>query len=164
MTKHMFLGAAALIAAPALAQQAPAPAQTSAQAVPQQGATQAAPATTPATEPQAAPADTQAAPADAQSAPADATTAAEPKAGGDQVASVVDQEFPSYDKDGDGKLSQAEFAAWMVTLKTASDPSTKADAPATKTWVNAAFAQADTDKSKSLTKTELTGFLSQGQS
>jgi hypothetical protein len=160
MTKHIFLGAAALLAAPALAQQAPAPAQTSPQALPQQGATQTAPATTPATEPQAAPADAQAAPA----APADATAAAEPKAGGDQVASVVEQEFPSYDKDGDGKLSQAEFAAWMVTLKTASDPSTKADAPATKTWVNAAFAQADTDKSKSLTKTELTGFLSQGQS
>ncbi|RZL73337.1 MAG: EF-hand domain-containing protein, partial [Sphingomonas sp.] len=42
------------------------------------------------------------------------------------------------------------------------DPSTKPDAPETKKWVSAAFAQADTDKSKSLTKTEVTSFLSQG--
>lgn len=76
------------------------------------------------------------------------------------VATVVGTEFPTYDKDGDGALSAAEFGAWMVALKTASDPSTKATAPATKTWVTAAFAQADKDKNKKVSKTELTTFLS----
>ena len=44
------------------------------------------------------------------------------------------------DTDKDGKLSKAEFAQWMVALKSQSDPSTKADAPATKKWVGTAFA------------------------
>jgi len=108
--------------------------------------------------------------ATAQAAPAgDAATvaadpAAQPTNEPTQVASIVDQEFGSYDKDGDGKLSQAEFGAWMVALKTKSDPATRADSPETKKWVGAAFAQADTDRNSGLTKTELTGFLSQGQS
>ena len=50
----------------------------------------------------------------------------------------------------------------LVALKEKSDPSTKPDSPATKAWVTQAFASADKDKSKSLSKTELTGFLSQG--
>ncbi len=61
-------------------------------------------------------------------------------------------------------LSAAEFDAWMVALKTASDPTTKADAPATKTWLTQAFAQADTDKNKKVTKAELNGFLVAGNS
>jgi Ca2+-binding EF-hand superfamily protein len=88
--------------------------------------------------------------------------AREQPATGGQVAQVVDTEFPTYDKNGDGKLSATEFGGWMVALKSKTDPSTKPDAPETKKWVSAAFAQADTDKSKSLTKTEVTSFLSQG--
>ncbi|MFN3435523.1 MAG: hypothetical protein ACK4ZY_14125, partial [Sphingomonas sp.] len=64
----------------------------------------------------------------------------------------------------DGKLEKAEFASWMVKLKQASDPKASATSPETKSWVNAAFAQADKDKSKSVSETELVGFLSQGQS
>ncbi|RDE06949.1 EF-hand domain-containing protein [Sphingomonas aracearum] len=79
----------------------------------------------------------------------------------DQVAQVVQAEFPSYDKDGNGSLSSTEFGAWMVALKSASDPNAKADDPATRTWAGQAFAQADKDKSKSVSKTELQGFLSQ---
>jgi hypothetical protein len=52
----------------------------------------------------------------------------------------------------------------MVALKTASDPATKAESAATQKWVGAAFAQADTDKNRSLDKGEVTGFLSQGRS
>lgn len=152
MLKHVLLGAAALIGAPAVAQQAATPAQTAPAPVTEAPIT-SAPAT-------AAPAPAQTAPT-TTSAPAQ-TSAAQPAASGDQVAAVVDKEFPSYDKDTDGALSQNEFSDWMVKLRSLADPSTQADAPATKTWVNAAFAQADTDKSKSLTKQELTGFLSQG--
>lgn len=79
-----------------------------------------------------------------------------------QVAQVVDTEFPTYDTNGDGELSTAEFGAWMVALKTKTDPTTKAGTPETKKWIATAFAQADTDRSKSLSKPELTSFLSQG--
>lgn len=100
----------------------------------------------------------------AQASPAPATAPARPAATGAEVASIVDGEFPAYDGDHDGRLSQAEFAAWMVALKTVSDPSTRADAPAVRQWVGAAFAQADADGSRSLTRAELTGFLTQGAS
>lgn len=93
-----------------------------------------------------------------------AQTTSQPAASRDQVTQIVDAEFPTYDKNTDGNLDQAEFASWMVTLKTASDPTTSATSAETRTWVGAAFAQADKDKSKSVTKTELTGFLSQGAS
>ncbi len=75
---------------------------------------------------------------------------------------MVNAEFPSYDKDSDGKLSASEFGAWMVALKSASDPKATADNPDTKTWVGQAFATADKDKNSSITKAELTGFLTQG--
>jgi len=203
MFKQVLLATSMMVAAPALAQTASAPAQStpgrtpmtaasdaqSAAATPAQQApaatAQAAPAQTAPAQPSTATAQADAQPAadaaSAQAAPAagTATAQAAPAAGAataaadpaakptnepTQVASIVDQEFGSYDKDGDGKLSQAEFGAWMVALKTKSDPATKADSPETKKWVGAAFAQADTDKNSGLTRTELTGFLSQGQS
>lgn len=116
--------------------------------------------TTPA-DPAAPPAQTaQATPADPAAAPAQ--TAAAPASKADQIAQVVSTEFPTYDKDSSGSLNETEFSSWMVALKTASDPTTKAESAATKTWVDQAFASADTDKNKSLSKTELTGFLTQG--
>ncbi len=156
MLKHILLAGVITIAAPALA-------QTQTNSVP----TQASPATT--AQPQAV-TPTDAAPAADQTAAtpgADATqtAVAEPAAtGADQVASVVQTEFPTYDANKDGKLEKTEFTSWMVKLKQASDPEATATSPATKSWVNAAFAQADKDKSKSVTQPELIGFLSQGQS
>ena len=146
MMKYAFLGAAMMASAPVLAQVTPSPAQT----------TPAAPQETPATATD--PAQTAQPAADAS-----ASTQGQVQANGSQIAKVVDTQFPTYDKDGDGKLSKAEFAQWMVALKSQTDPSTKADAPTTKKWVGSAFAQADTDKDKAVSKTELTGFLSQGQ-
>ena len=141
MLKYVFLAGAMMASAPALAQDMPA--QT----------TQPAPTTTEQSAPAQPPAQT-AVPAQ------DSTVAAQPVAP-TQIADVVTKEFPTYDKNGDGNLSASEFDAWMVALKTASDPSTKATAPATKTWLSQAFAQADTDKNKKVSQTELTGFLSQ---
>ncbi len=163
MLKYALLAGAMTIAAPVLAQMAP---QTATNPAPAATTTPVAPAT-PATTTDAAPATTQAAPASpttaAPAAPQTATAApAEQPATGSQVAQVVDAEFPTYDKDSDGKLSQTEFSAWMVALKTKSDPATKADSPETKKWNTAAFAQADADKSKSVGKDELTAFLSKG--
>ncbi|MEH3158016.1 MAG: EF-hand domain-containing protein [Sphingomonas taxi] len=163
MLKYALLAGVMTIAAPALAQVQTntAPTQTTpAQTVPGQ-----TPAGSPVTDPQPAPA----APMDSaatQATPAEPTqsAAAQPASGADQVASVVETEFPTYDANKDGKLEKAEFASWMVKLKQASDPKASATDAATKSWVNAAFAQADKDKSKSVSKPELVGFLSQGQS
>lgn len=163
MLKYALLAGAMLISAPALAQQKPATpqappaAQPATQTDPAQPAPQTpapaqdSPAPTAATDP-AAPAQA------AQTAPAQPLTKAQ------QIAQVVDSEFATYDKDKNGVLSPAEFDAWMVALKTAADPTTRADAPATKTWLAQAFAQADTDKSKTVSKTELNGFLVAGNS
>ena len=72
----------------------------------------------------------------------------------------VDQQFAQYDKNGDGKLSKAEFGDWMTALKKASDPNAKPDAA----YNNAAFAQADTNKNGSVSKDEATKFLGGGKS
>jgi hypothetical protein len=160
MLKYVLLATVMTAAVPAFAQDKPADPQTGAVAP------SAATPTASVAPAQATPVDPSAA-APAQATPADpavAQAAAQPASAATQVAAVVDSEFSTYDKDKNGTLDKAEFGAWMVALKSASDPTTKADAPATKTWVGQAFASADKDKSKSVSKTELTGFLSQGQS
>lgn len=139
MTRKLLLGPAMLAAAPLTAQQPAAPAQV----VP-------APASAaPVTVPPGPIVPVQPAPA-------------QPAAPGAEVATIVAKEFPSYDKDRDGALNQSEFGDWMIRLKTIADPASTGNEAATKTWVNAAFAQADTDRSRLLTLNELTGFLSQG--
>ena len=97
-----------------------------------------------------------------QSAPS--TQAAPQPVTGDQVAQVVDAEFPTYDKNGDNMLSAGEFGTWMTALKSKSGSTDAAATPESRKWLDAAFAQADTDKNKSLSKTELTGFLTQAKS
>lgn len=163
MKKAILLCAAMSFAVPAFAQ-AP---QAAPQASPMTQ-TAPAPSSAPAASDPSAAAPAQAAPADTAQAQAPVQTTGEtaqqPASGGAQVAQVVDTEFATYDKNKDGVLSKAEFSDWMVALKTASDPSTKAEAASTKTWVGQAFASADKDKSRTVSKTELTGFLSQGKS
>jgi hypothetical protein len=176
MLKHVLLTSAFLISTPVLAQNQPqtnptqpdtsaSPAQPQTAPVPETptttspAPTTAAPTTPSApttadAQPQTAPAPT-APPADAQAAnPA-------PSGQGAQVADVVNGEFGTYDKNQNGSLSKTEFGAWMTALRTKADPSVKDDA-ANKSWVAQAFTQADTDKSKSVSKDELTNFLSQG--
>lgn len=132
MLKQMLLIGAAAMSFPALAQEAP-----------------------PASDPMAA---SEPAP-DAATQPAPASgTAATPT----QVAQIVDQEFPTYDADSTGDLNEAEFAAWMKKLRAATDPAVDPESADVKTWIGQAFAAADADKSKSVSKSELTGFLSRG--
>lgn len=162
MLKYVLLAGTMALAVPAVAQVKPMDSQATpmSQGMPAQTTptpadpTQTQPATpsAPTTAQEATPA-TPAAPAQAAAQPADKAA---------QVAQVVETEFPSYDKDSNGSLNKTEFAAWMVALRKASDPTIKAEAPATKKWIGEAFAQADKDKSQSVSKTELEGFLSQG--
>lgn len=112
-----------------------------------------APVTTPAPPVAATPAPTTPAP-----------VAPRPAIGAAEVAAIVAREFLAYDKDANGGLSAGEFGSWMIRLKAIADPTVTADAPSTKTWLGAAFAQADLDKSRSVTLAELTGFLSPARS
>ncbi|SOB88192.1 hypothetical protein SAMN06297144_3337 [Sphingomonas guangdongensis] len=159
MLKMVMLVSALAISAPVMAEDTPV------QSAPQT----TSPAQPTNTDPAAAPTDAGTAATAAQATPTTDTAPAAPAqtgaavTGASQIAQVVDTEFPTYDKNADSNLDKTEFGAWMVALKSASDPSTKATDPATKTWVNGAFASADTDKSKSVSKTELTTYLSQGQ-
>lgn len=94
----------------------------------------------------------------ATTAPAATTPApAEPKtqrATAEQIATVVKADFAKYDTDSSGELNTAEFTGWMTAIAAAS----KAPAPSA-TWFTQASAQADTDKNKGVSQTELVAFL-----
>jgi hypothetical protein len=79
------------------------------------------------------------------------------------VAQVVEAEFPTYDADKSTDLTKSEFTKWVSVLKAKSDAAQgKADkmaaADMTK-WANDAFASADADKSKKVSKDEMIKFL-----
>ncbi|MEZ0495658.1 EF-hand domain-containing protein [Sphingomonas sp. IW22] len=165
MLKPILLASAMIISAPALAQ------DMTTQSTTAPGVQSTAPATpgTAPTDPAASMTQdstaTQAAdPAtSAQAAPAD--SAGQPQqASAAQIAQIVETEFPNYDGDKDGEITQDEFGRWMVALRSASDPSTNAQSAEVQTWVGQAFASADMDKSTKVSKTELTSFLAQGAS
>lgn len=84
------------------------------------------------------------------------TDPAQPAAG-DQVATIVNAEFATYDRDGDGALDKVEFAEWMDALK-AKAPNAVSQ-PGDPAWNAAAFAQADEDRSATVSRAELTRFL-----
>jgi hypothetical protein len=166
MLKHVLLASAFIVSTPALAQvqdttqTMPADTETT---VPVE--TQTAPAQDPSALPDtAAPADSSQAATATPDQMTQATDPAQPAATTGQVAQAVDQSFPTYDADGDGTLSETEFAAWMTELRTASDPSVKAGSAEMTAWAGKAFAAADTDKNTTLSKGEVTAFLSQGAS
>jgi hypothetical protein len=142
----------ALAATPALAQQAdpmsnPEP---SAAAQPAEPATPATPATPAAPDAAATPA-TPAEPA------VPAAAVAEPKEV--TVAKLVDTEFPTYDANKNGDLDQPEFTKWVLALHEAGGTAKQADAATKAKWAKDAFAAADADKSKKISKTEMNKFL-----
>lgn len=156
MLKTMLMAGAALIAVPAVAQDAPhtaTPATSQTDAHPSSDAQQ-----TPAPSQQSTPAPA------AQDATAAAPAATQPATTTSQVAQVVQSEFPGYDKDKSGTLSKTEFADWMGALRKASDASFNPTSPEATTWSTQAFAAADTNKDGSLSQAELTAFLSKGKS
>lgn len=155
MLKQMLLIGAAAVSFPALAQNTPPAADPAASATSQPAPTDP---TTPPAEPAPAPGTSTPPAGDPAAQPAPSGTAASPT----QVAQIVEQEFPTYDADKSGELSDAEFASWMKKLRTATDPSVDPESADVKTWVGQAFTAADGDKSGQVSKTELTGFLSRG--
>ncbi|MGC6400555.1 hypothetical protein ACNI3Q_08255 [Sphingomonas sp. FW199] len=138
MLKTIMLAGAALIATPAIAQD-----MQQAPADPAAGTAQTAPAPEQTAPEQAAPAQDQ-----------PATTA-------DQVAQVIDADWAKYDVDGNSELSKEEFGTWLGTLRKASEPGADLASAEMQGWMGQAFAAADADKSSSVSKPELTKFLSQ---
>lgn len=179
MIKSILLASAVMISAPVLAQEAPAqetPPAAQEQAPPPAAEEPAAPAeaavpaeqpaetaqqpqeATPPAEP-TAPAEQPAQTAQQQPEPQAAPQQGQQPANAAQIAAVVDQGFPTYDKDADGDLKAEEFGSWMVALRSASEPAFKGESAADKQWLSAALAQADTDKSGTINKQELKTFL-----
>lgn len=178
MLKYILLGTAMCIASPAFAQETPAtdtatqgqtpvtepageaqPAPQPAEAAkPATVAATPAPATE-ATQPTPVAEAAQPAPAQPVAAAQPAPAPAAPQPASARIATIVNTEFANYDKNGDGMLDQSEFGTWMVALRVAAQPEFVADSPQGKSWVVAAFKQADTDKSASVNAAELTKFL-----
>jgi outer membrane biosynthesis protein TonB len=167
--KSILLAGAVMISAPVLAQEAPAqettppPAEQTTPPPAEQPAEPAAPAETPA--PAEQPADTAQQPQEATPAEQPAQTAQQPAQSGQQpanaaqIAQVVDQGFPTYDKDADGSLKAEEFSSWMVALRSASEPAFTGQSAADQEWLTRALAAADADKSGGVNKDELKTFL-----
>src|SRR3546814_9912283 len=86
-------------------------------------------------------------PGDTATPPADDSASSSGAATPEQVAQIVNQEFPTYDADTSGDLSETEFATWMTKLRTATDPTVDPQSEQVKTWIGQAFAAADADKS-----------------
>lgn len=78
------------------------------------------------------------------------------------VAKVVETEFPAYDTDKSGELSETEFSAWVLALHSKAEVAAgtaKKDPAAKAKWAKDAFATADVDKNKKVSKTEIGKFL-----
>lgn len=146
MLKSALFASAMIIAVPALAQQAEMPKPTAPTSGPGAASVPQVP-----DENEDATVETK---RNARSADADQSAAT---ADGDHVSTIVRAEFAAYDKDGNGTLEKAEFTAWMDALKARAPDGGK---PSSETWNNAAFAKADKDESTTVSRDELTRFLS----
>lgn len=100
-------------------------------------------------------------PAIAQTATPEQPAAQAQQSSAANVTAVVESEFPTYDADKNGELSQGEFSAWMTALKKAEIATTgqKLGDNEIAAWSGAAFAVADKDKSTAVSKTELLSYL-----
>lgn len=109
---------------------------------------------TPAESPAPAAQTTSAQAAPAQATPADTNA---------QVQKLVKAELPKYDTDKSGALSETEFTAWVMELRSkaeAGDPNApKADAAAKAEWAKAAFAKADANQDKKADAGEVAAFF-----
>ena len=156
MIKSILLASAMMISVPVLAQEAPAqetpPAAAEQPAQPAEAPVATEQPAQTAQQPQEATPAEPAAPAEqpAQTAEQQPAPQGQQPANATQIAAVVDQGFPTYDKDADGNLKAEEFNSWMIALRSASEPAFKGDSVAGKQWLGVALAQADTDKSGSV--------------
>jgi hypothetical protein len=96
----------------------------------------------------------------AEPAPAPAPAAA-PQSRAQQVTQLVEAEFPAYDADKSGDLEEPEFTKWLLALHAAGGDAKSAamDQNTKLKWAKDGFAAADADKSKKISKAEMSKFL-----
>jgi hypothetical protein len=96
----------------------------------------------------------------AEPAPTPAPAAA-PQSRELQVTQLVEAEFPAYDADKSGDLEEPEFTKWLLALHAAGGDAKSAamDQNAKLKWAKDGFAAADADKSKKISKAEMSKFL-----
>ena len=78
------------------------------------------------------------------------------------IGRLVDAGFPAYDIDKSGGLTAPEFAQWVLALYAKAEDAnvaTRMDGKAKAVYAKNAFATADTDNSKIVSKTEIYSFL-----
>jgi len=74
-----------------------------------------------------------------------------------QIAAAVAADWPKYDPDGKGHLTEGEFATWLTELRAKAG---KTEDPAKlKAWADGAFLQADANVDAKVTPEEMTAFL-----
>jgi len=95
----------------------------------------------------------------AQDTPATTQPQSQQSAAAAQVAQLVDSEWELYDTNANNALEQSEFAAWMIKLRQASDPSFTGTSEEAVAWLNGAFGFADKDESQSISKVEMITLL-----
>ncbi len=71
------------------------------------------------------------------------------------AAAAVDADWAKYDTNKNNRLSRTELNKWLTDLQ---GPTGKKP---TRTYLSSAFQKADTDRSRSVSKAELTAFLQQ---
>ncbi len=174
MLKSILLASAVAISAPAFAQdmpeqQAPPPMEQPAPTETTEPVPQEVPAPAPQPEAEVTPEPTPApaptptpTPEPEMTEPQAQVPSSQPAqqpANAEQIAQIVDQGFPTYDKDGDGNLTGEEFGAWMIALRSATEPTFTGESAADKEWLGRALAAADADNSGGVTNPELKTFL-----
>lgn len=154
------IAAASLLSAAAIAAPAGTKAQPAAEAAAQTPSpeivedapmTAAQPAEAAAPAPATDAAATPSAPAETAAAPAQPT----------DPATILKNEFPTFDADKSGELSAVEFTTWMEALRK-NAPGQPMTADQQTAWIKQSFAQADTSKNGTLNLDELTKFLVKG--
>ena len=161
MIKSILTASLLLTAAPALAQTAqpaqPAgPPETTLPTPPTSDQTTTQSTTTTTTDPITQPTTGDASTTSSSTPVTDPATGAQAPstAESDTVAATVEADWAKYDANSNGSLSRTELNKWLTDLQSASGQK----APG-KSYLAAALKKADTDKSKSVSKEELTAFL-----
>lgn len=77
-----------------------------------------------------------------------------------EVGGLVQSEFPNRDRDGNGKLDQAEFSSWLSELVSRSPDGSSGN---TDAQIASAFGSSDTDGDGAISAEEMTALLARSR-
>lgn len=91
-------------------------------------------------------------------APTMAQSSSPPADLGKELDAAVAADWPKYDRDGKGHLTQEEFATWLTALRAEANGASE-DPTKLRAWADASFVKADGDADKQVSPEEFTAFL-----